>query len=243
MRNIAIATLLAFLCQGCGAALLGALLSGGDVEDLKDNFTETIETQQLLAQYATSAARGDLDIDGYTYDPPTAENGMTGTLILDNATLPFGDGVIEVVFKVDGDGAAVDPYAVDLSGMGAVDGNVQITFRGLSPRGKALDIDADVNIATIQNNVSDVTALMSGEWNIDLDGYGTRLRSDGVELEIDLATDEITSAIGTIDGRIDIPNFPIDGNFDVEGMGDQLEIGIDVAVTKINFLVDLVDVF
>lgn len=243
MRNIAIATLLAFVCQGCGAALLAALLSGNDVDSLAENFEETIETQQLLAEYATSAARGDLNISGYTYDPPSAANGMVGTLTMDNASLPFGDGQIEVVVQVDGDGEPVDPFVTDMSGMGALDGNVQVRFRGISPNGKALDIDADVDIGTIQNNADDVTALLAGVWHIDLDDYETTMSTDGLELEIDLLTDEVTSAFGQIDGRVDIPNFPIDANFDVEGMGDQLEVGIDVAVTKIEFIVDLVDIF
>jgi len=243
MKNIAIATLLAFICQACGAALLAALLSGNEVDDLKSNFTETIETQQLLAEYVTSAARGEIDIDGYTYDPPTAENGNVGTLTLNNATLPFGDGNIVVKVQVDGDGVPRDPFAEDLSGMGELDGNVQVTFSGLSPSGKALDIDADVDVTTLQNNVSDVTALMAGAWQIDLDGYETSMQTDGLELDVDLLTNEVTNALGTIDGSIDIPNFPIDGNFDVEGLGDQLEIGIDVAVTKIDIVVDLVDIF
>jgi hypothetical protein len=243
MRNIAIATLLAFICQGCGAALLAALLSGGDVDDLTENFEETIETHQLLAEFAMAAARGDVDTDGYTYDPPSAENGMTGTLSLNNATLPFGDGLIEVVLKVDGDGAPVDPFATDMSSMGELDGNIQITFRGVSPNGKPLDIDADVDVLTLQNNLDTVKAVMSGTWGIDLDGYGTSLKSDGMELDVDLLTDEVTNAIGKIDGSIDIPNFPIDGEFDVEGLGEQLEVGIDVAVTEIEFLVDLIDIF
>jgi len=243
MRNIAIALLLAFVCQGCGAALLAALLSGGDVDNLADNFEETIETQQLLAEYATSAARGDLDISGYTYDPPTEANGMIGTLTMDNGSLPFGDGQIELLVQVDADGAAVDPFTTDMSAMGELDGNVQVRFRGVSPRGKSLDIDADVDIGTIQNNLTDVTALLAGEWHINLDDYDTTLTTNGLELDIDLLTNEVTNALGTIDGKIDIPNFPIDANFDVEGLGDELEVAIDVAVTEIDFIVDLVDIF
>jgi hypothetical protein len=244
MRQLAFAVILALTCNGCGAAVLGALLLSEDgVDGLTENFEETIETHQKLAEFATKAARGELDISEYDYDPPTVENGMTGTLSMPNGDLPFGQGLVEIVFQVDGDGAAVDPYATDLSGMGTVDGNVQVMFRGLSPKGKALDIDADVDVSTITNDITEVTALLAGDWNIDLDGYGTRLSSDGVELDIDLVTDEVTSALGSMDGEIDIPNFPIDGDFDVEGLGDKLEVGIDVAVTEINFLVDLVDIF
>ena len=243
MRNIAIAFLLAFVCQGCGAALLAALLSTGEIDDLADNFEETIEVQQLLAEYAMSAARGDLDIQGYSYDPPSLENGMVGTLTLDNGTFPFGDGNVVVEIQVTGDDVDVDPFATDLSTVGEIDANVKIAFNGVSPNGKSLDIDTDVDITTLQNNASTVKALLAGYWNIDLDDYGTSLDTNGVELDIDLLTNEVTNALGNIDGKIDIPNFPIDGNFDVEGLGDALEIAIDVAVTEIDFVVDLIDIF
>jgi len=243
MKNILVALLIAVSCPGCGAAIAAIVLSDGDAEELVDNFGETIETQQQLSQYAMKAARGDLDIDGYAYDPPTAENGMTGTLTMNGGQLPFGDGNIVVTFQVDGDGAAVDPYATDLSGMGQVDGVVQIHFVGTSPEGKPLDIDADVDVTTLSNSSTDVTALMTGVWDIDLDGYRTNFSTDGLELDIDLVSDEVTRAEGSIDGDIDIPDFPVDGDFDIEGLGDKFAVAVDVAVTRIDFDVQLSDLF
>ncbi|MEM8883039.1 MAG: hypothetical protein AAGD14_03130 [Planctomycetota bacterium] len=243
MKKLSLILLLAFSTMGCAAAAAALLLSGGDVDDLVDNFEESIETQQRLAEYAMSVARGEVDIQNYTYDPPSQANGMVGTLSLSDGQLPFGDGNITVTFNVDGDGVPVDPYAVDLSGMGSIDSNVQISFNGISPNGKTLAITSDVDIATLANSATDVTALMSGNWAVDLDDYQTGFSSNGLELDVDLINEEVTRAIGVVDGNIDLPNFPIDGSFDVEGLGDQLEIGIDVAVTEIEFLVDLVDIF
>lgn len=239
MKKLLMTSLIAIACNGCGALGLAAILSGGEADNLVANFEDTIETQQQLAQFATAAARGEIDITDYTYDPPTVDNNMTGTLTLNGAQLPFGDGNVQITFQVDGDGVAVDPYAVDLSGMGAIDGAVDISFNGLSPKGKSLVINADVNVATLTNNVTDVTALIDGRWNIDLDDYQTTLTSNGIELDIDLVTEQVTRAVGKIDGNVDLPNFPIDGNFDVEGLGDKLRVAIDVAITKIDFDVAL----
>ena len=243
MRKLALALLLSFSCIGCGAAVAAALLSGGDVDDLVDNFEETIETQQQLSQYAMQAARGELDIDGYTYDPPTAANGMTGTLTLDNGQLPFGDGNVQIVFKIDGDGVPVDPYATNLASAGELDGDVQIVFVGTSPEGKPLNIDMDVDVATIANSDTDVTAMLAGNWDIVLDGYRTSFSTGGVEMDIDLLTEEVTRAVGNIDGDIDIPDFPVDGDFDIEGLGDRLAVAVDVGITDIDFDVALGDLF
>jgi hypothetical protein len=243
MKKLLVASLLAFTCVGCGVIAAAAYLSSGEADDLVDNFEETIETQQQLAQFATAAARGEIDITDYTYDPPTEDNNMTGTLTLNGAQLPFGDGDVQITFQVDGDGAAVDPYAVDLSGMGAVDGAVDISFSGVSPKGKSLEINADVDISTLTNDPTDVTAIIAGRWNIDLDDYQTTLTTNGIELDVDLENEVVTRAIGDIDGKIDLPNFPIDAEFDIEGLGDTLRIAIDVAVTEIDFDVDLQDLF
>lgn len=244
MKHLSIALLIAFVCQGCGLAAL-ALLGGTDIDDLADNFEEAIETQQKLAQYAMAVARGEVPAGDYTYTAPSAGNDWVGTLTQNGAELPFGTGDITVVFEVDGDGLPLDPYAqaIDMSSYTALDGSVLINFQGISPDGRALGINADVDVSTIENGATDVVAVLAGVWNIDLDSYDTRLRTDSVQLDIDLLTNEVTNAIGTLDGNIDIPNFPIDGNFDVEGLGDQLEIAIDVGVTEIEFIVDLIDIF
>jgi len=243
MRKLALALVLSFSCMGCGAAVAAALLSGGDIDDLADNFEESIEVQQQLSQYAMQAARGELDISAYTYDPPTTGNGMTGTLTLQGGQLPFGDGDVQVVFRIDGDGVPVDPYGTNLASATELDGDVQVTFSGMSPEGKPLDIDMDVDLATIANSETDVTALLAGAWDVTLDGYRTNFSTGGVELDIDLLTEQVTRATGSIDGDIDIPNFPVDGDFDVEGLGDKLGIAIDVGITDIDFDLALSDFF
>ena len=83
----------------------------------------------------------------------------------------------------------------------------------------------------------------ASEFNVRLDGYRTNLSTTGMELDVDLVTDEVTRAVGNMDGDIDIPNFPVDGNFDIEGLGDKLAVAIDVAVTDIDFDVNLSDLF
>ncbi len=244
MKQLALGIFIAFITQSCGLAAL-ALLGGTDIDDLAENFEESIETQQRLAEYAMAAARGELPAGDYSYDPPSQANGMIGTLTQNGADLSFGTGDIAVRFQVDGDGIAIDPYSggIDMASLGAIDGSVQISFHGISPNGKSLGINADVDMSTIQNSATDVQAVLAGRWEIDLDSYDTTLTTDSLQLDIDLVTDEVTNAIGTIDGNIDIPNFPIDGNFTVEGLGDQLEVAIDVAVTEIDFIIDLVDIF
>jgi len=243
MKKTLLALLLSFSCMGCGAAIAAALLSGGDVNDLVDNVEETIQTQQQLSQYAMKAARGELDISQYDYDPPTVDNGMTGTLTLNDGQLPFGDGDVQVVFHIAGDGEPLDPYGRELASMGQLDGDVQIVFAGTSPNGKPLNIDADVDVTTLANSTDSVTALLAGAWDIRLDGYRTNLSTSGVELDVDLLTDEVTRAVGTIDGDVDIPNFPIDGDFDIEGLGDSLAVAINVAITSVDFNVSLSDLF
>ena len=239
MTKHALALLLSISCMGCGAILAAAFLSDGDIDSVVENFEETIDTQQQLTQLAMEAVRGDLDVTGYTYDPPTDQNGMTGTLTKSDAQTEFGDGNIQIRFQVEGDGVAVDPYEVDLSSMGAIDGAIEVVFVGTSPNGKPINVDADVDISTLQNSLTDVTAVVSGEWNINIDGYKTNLSTGGMEMDFDLLNDQVTRAVGSIDGDIDIPNFPIDGDFDIEGLGDKLQVAINVAVTTIDFDIDL----
>ena len=243
MTKHALALLLSISCMGCGAILAAAFLSDGDIDSVVENFEETIDTQQQLSKFAMEAARGELDISGYTYDPPTDQNGMTGTLTKSDAQTEFGDGNIQIRFQVEGDGVAVDPYEVDLSSMGAIDGAIEVVFVGTSPNGKPINVDADVDISTLQNSLTDVTAVVSGEWNINIDGYKTNLSTGGMEMDFDLLNDQVTRAVGSIDGDIDIPNFPIDGDFDIEGLGDKLQVAINVAVTTIDFDIDLNSIF
>jgi len=243
MKKLVLALFCSLSCIGCGAAIAAALLSGGDVDDLVENFEESIQTQQQVAEFAMAAARGDIDISEYSYDPPTEANGMTGTLTLNDGQVPFGNGDVQIVFQVDGDGLPVDPYQQDLSGMGQLDGAVDIVFRGTANSGKPLSVDADVDISTIANSATDVTAILAGAWGVNIDGYKTHMSSGGMEMDIDLATDKVTRAVGTIDGDIDIPNFPIDGDFDIEGLGDKLQAAIDVGITDIDIDLNLDDLF
>lgn len=243
MKKTLLALLLSLHCAGCGAVIAAALLSGGDVDKLVDNFEGTVETQQQVTQLAVQAARGELDISQYDYDPPTVDNGMTGTLTMNDGQFAFGDGDIEIVFHIEGDGVPVDPYVDDLSGFTQLAGDVHIVFDGTSTSGKPLHVDADLDVTTLSNTATDVTALLSGVWDVYLDGYRTNLSTDGLEVDVDLATQEVTRAVGNIDGDIDIPNFPVDGNFDIEGLGDTLAVAINVAITDIDFDVSLGDLF
>ncbi|MHC4938130.1 MAG: hypothetical protein ACYTHK_04090 [Planctomycetota bacterium] len=243
MQRLVLALILSLSCIGCGAAVAAALLSGGDIDDLVENFEESVQTQQQLAEFAMKAARGEIDISQYDYDPPTQANGMTGTLTLNDGQLPFGSGDVQIVLQVDGDGVPVDPYGQDLSSLSQIDGIVDIRFRGKAPSGKSLAIDADVDISTIANSATDVTAIMAGNWDVNLDGYGTNMSTGGMEFDIDLATEQVTRAVGSIDGDIDIPNFPIDADFDIEGLGDKLQAAIDVGVTDIDIDIDLDSLF
>ena len=83
-------------------------------------------------------------------------------------------------FQVDGDGIPIDPYSggIDMASLSAIDGSVQISFHGISPNGKSLGINADVDMSTIENTATDVQAILAGRWEIDLDSYDTTLTTE-----------------------------------------------------------------
>jgi hypothetical protein len=245
MRNIALALFLGALLTGC---LSGdeIFLSPEEADALVENFEETVAIQQEMAEFSFEAVRGDLDLSqygSYTYDPPTQANGWVGTLDFPRGSFPWGDGDFSVVFTASGDGGPVDPLLEDLSDDVQVDIDAVVNFLGTTSVGKDIDSSADFTMSTVQNGVNDVVTRLDGTFDIIHDGYRTALDATDVEMDIDIALEEITSITGSLAGEVDIPNFHWDAAFDIDGLGDTLQIGIDVVATTITYTLGLDELF
>jgi hypothetical protein len=102
-----------------------------------------------------------------------------------------------------------------------------------------MDIDTDFNAVTSQNAANDVVARVNGNFDVDYAGYLAEIQATDLDVTLDMALEEVTSVVGQIQANIDIPNFQFDADLDVTGLGDQLQIGINVVATTINYLLDL----
>lgn len=233
-------------------ALLGIGCSGADeifltpseAQELQVNFEAALEAQQLFSEFAFEAARGDVDISGYVYDPPTAANGWVGTLDIPAAVLPFGTGDTSITFTATADGVPVDPYATDITGATAVDIEIlDLTFAGTSRSGAPLSMDGAFDLSTILNTPDSATTVLNGAVTVVHDGYEVALDATDVHMDLDLVAEEVTSVTGAIAGTVDIPDFAFDADFDVEGLGTQVQIGIDVVATTIDYVLDLSELF
>ncbi len=219
----------------------GLTLSAGEAQLLTENTESTLEIQQLFTKFAFGAARGDLvSLVGLTYDPPTAQNNWTGNLSVSNGVFPFGVGDLNLTFNVSGDAGLTDPYSlgVDLSDDAQVDVDVVATFLGMQD-GAPVDLSTTFSATTLQNAVNDVTTRVNGVFAIDYDGYVADIQAVDLDLTIDLVTDEITSVLGSVTANIDIPNFALDANVVLTGLGDSVQIGLDIAGTFIDYVLNL----
>jgi hypothetical protein len=215
MQKLILALAVAVLVSGCGTAAINA--------------------QQMISEHVFAASRGDIDISNYTYTPPAGGN--PGQLTITDGTFPFGTGSLTINFLVTGDNGPVDPYdpAVDLSTHDAVSVVADFSFSGLSLSGITMSAAGDFTADAVNNNGTDVTADIAGNFDINHNGYDIDLATN------DLAAREVTSVTGQVDGTVDIPNFFYDADFVVDGQGDQLQIGIDAVVEQINYFVALAD--
>jgi hypothetical protein len=240
MQKLILALAVAVLVSGCGTAAL-LLLSDDARDDLIGNFEEAINAQQMISEHVFAASRGDIDISNYTYTPPAGGN--PGQLTITDGTVPFGTGSLTINFLVTGDNGPVDPYdpAVDLSTHDAVSVVADFSFSGLSLSGITMSAAGDFTADAVNNNGTDVTADIAGNFDINHNGYDIDLATNDLQLAFDLAAREVTSVTGQVDGTVDIPNFFYDADFVVDGQGDQLQIGIDAVVEQINYFVALAD--
>ena len=107
------------------------------------------------------------------------------------------------------------------------------TFLGLQD-GAPVDLTTTFSATTLQNAVNDVTTRVNGVFAIDYDGYVADIQAVDLDLTIDLVTDEITSVLGSLTATIDVPNFVLDADLVLTGLGDSVQIGIEIANTFIN---------
>jgi hypothetical protein len=111
----------------------------------------------------------------------------------------------------------------------------------VSTIGSGLTADGDVTITTLQNTVDDATALIQGTFNIDHGGYLSDISTNDLELTFDMVTEKVTNVAGSISGNVDIPNFAFDADFDVDGLGDRIQVTLDAAATKLSYTLSLLD--
>ena len=220
-------------------------LSQDEIDELVENFEAGLEAQQGLAGFVQDTGRGDIDLDDYdnvVYDPPTLANEWQGTLTFQpGEQFPFGTGDLTINFTTSGDAGPVDPFSVDISNDAQVDISAVISFAGQSVQGGALSMLADFDLTAVQGlqGGDTIVAVINGDFEVDHEGYNLDIRTTDLELTIDELTEEITNVIGDANVDVDIPNFKFGANIDVEGLGDQIEIALDVAATKLTYVTDL----
>jgi hypothetical protein len=234
------------LFGGCAAAVLPELveLTAGQADELSFNLEETVDIQQELAQFTFLAATGGLsDISSYDYVPPSAANGWVGSISTPAGTFPFGNGELTLNFTTTGDAGPVDPYApgVILTDDDQVSVDADVDFLGQTDLGYNVNALGDFMVTTTNNGPIDVRALVDGDFVINHGEYTSTFNADQLALDFNLITSEISSIMGQLGGSIDIPDFAIDADFAIEGLGQQLDFAIDALATDIHYLVDLVD--
>ena len=248
MRSMSVALFLStcLVFGGCAAAVVPELiaLTAGEADELSFNLEETVDIQQELAQFTFLAATGGLpDIESYDYVAPSAENGWVGSITTPSGMFPFGNGALSIDFTTTGDAGPVDPYApgVILTDDDQVSVDAAVDFLGQSDVGYDVHALGDFMVTTTNNGPIDVSALVDGDFVINHDDYTSTFHADQLGLDFDLVTSEISSMTGGLNGTIDLPDFAIDAEFDVEGLGQQLDVAIDALVTPIHYLIDLSD--
>jgi hypothetical protein len=138
-------------------------------------------------------------------------------------------------------GNPVDPYFEDIRDAVNLTIDADVAFDGVSTIGSGLTADGDVTITTLQNTVDDATALIQGTFNIDHGGYLSDISTNDLELTFDMVTEKVTNVAGSISGNVDIPNFAFDADFDVDGLGDRIQVTLDAAATKLSYTLSLLD--
>ena len=239
MQKTACALFLCVLLVGCTSAA-DLALSALQQEALGEHFSTSVETQQGLAGLGFLGAYGELTLADYSYDPPTPQNGMVGTLTR-TGPFAFGTGTMTIMFTTTADGVPIDPFApsVDMASYSQVDIDVQTDFDGENLGGEPLQALADFDVSTIPDGTDISVATITGEFDVLHDGHASKIDVDGLQLTIDRNLGEITDVQGDLTGLIQIPDFAADAFFTAEGLGDQIAVDIQAAVTDLQLLLDL----
>jgi len=214
-------------------------LTQAEADTLASRFETTVDTQQKLTEFMTAASRGDLDITGYDYVAPTADNGWIGSLTIPNGVFPFGTGDLTLTFQTMGDGVPVDPYVTDLRTAGVVDIDAQIDFLGTTPLGLDLSAQSDLAITTLQNSAETMSTQIDGTWDILVDGYDSHLDATDLQLDFDMVAADVTNVVGQVAGTVDIPDFAADADFLLTGLGNQVDVAVDVLTSTLHWTFDL----
>jgi len=91
--------------------------------------------------------------------------------------------------------------------------------------------------------LDELTTVVNGEFDLAHDGCVTALHAHDLEMDVDLLLQEITAVTGNVDGRVDLPEFAFDADFEVTGLGDTLQIGISAAASTISYFLALDDLY
>ena len=240
MRKLIGVLSLSLFLAGCGVAgLLPVVFSASQMDDLVGNMEETLEAQQLVSKWAIEAARGDLSLEGATYDPPTAGSNWLGTLTIDDGTFPFGAGDVVLQFTATGDGGPADPYVVDLSDDANVVLDIDVQFQGTGNSGLPLRVDADFVSEHTQNLEDEVTAKINGAFTVDYADYTSNFNATDLVTRIDIDEDRILDIVGDLQASVDVPDFPFDADFDLSGLGDAVQVSYDVFGSSLDYVLSL----
>ncbi len=239
MRNTACALFLCVLFVGCTSAA-DLALSALQQQDLEDHFSTSIETQQGLAGLGFLGAYGELSLADYSYVPPTPQNGMVGTLTR-TGPFAFGTGTVTIMFTTTADGQPIDPLDpnIDMASYSQVDMDVQADFDGDNLGGQPLQALADFDLTTIPDGTDISVATVNGAFDVLHDGHASMIEVTDLQLTIDRNLGEIIDVRGDLTGLIQIPNFAADAFFTAQGLGDQISVDIQAAVTDLLLLLDL----
>ena len=239
MRKTACALFLCVLLIGCTTAA-DLALSALQQEALEGHFGTSIETQQGLAGLGFLGAYGELTLADYSYDPPTAQNGMVGTLTR-TGPFAFGTGTATIMFTTTADGQPIDPFDpdIDMASYSQVDIDVQVDFDGDNLGGEPLEALADFVVTTVPDGTDFSVATITGDFDVLHDGHASMIQVDDLQLTFDRNLGKITDVQGNLTGLIQIPDFAADAFFTAEGLGDQIAVDIRAAVTDLRLLLDL----
>lgn len=243
MRNVIILAALLVVVAGCPSTD-ELFLTPSEAEALQDNFEAAVDAEQRIAEFVFAASRGDLDLEEYagaTYVEPTEGNGWVGSLTIPGGVFPFGTGDLSVDFTTLANGLPVDPYDLDLSEVAQLDIDADVVFDGLTTLGADLGAIADISMSTVQNGEDFVTTMIDGAIEVTHDGYVVDLDLDDVQLQLDLEAEDVVDVLGSIEGSVDIPDLIYNADFELEGLGSQVEIAIDVVATKLRYTLSIFD--
>lgn len=244
MRKSLLTLTLGLVLTGCSADILSQFdqvaLNAEQIAFIEEHVETTLVAEDELGEIAVAASYGELDLQGASYDPPTAENGWVGTITRTGA-FSFGEGTLTMRFTATGDGVEVDPYAqgFDPADFSQLVMDSEIMFSGEDKNGVPLEILGDLVQSSVAGQGDLITTTANGDFQINHGEYVTTLDLNNVTFEMDRVSQDFQSVTGDITGRIDIPGFAPDAVFDIEAQGTSLLVSVDAALTQLEIAVDL----